>query len=246
MMIQLKGSCPYKGVAEVKHIAIIEDDRDLSFILSRHLEKNGYHVTTIEDGQKAIEYDYCGTDLIILDLQLPNVNGEQVCENIKGRYHIPIIITSCKDKLSDRLNCFAKGADDYLIKPFDYRELIYRIQRRLLEFEYSKSQDDSCNGIVRLKNMVINQEKKQVAVQCNPLNLTPAEYKILETLAVGNCTYTFDELHQIVWGESRMSNDRALAVHISNLRKKIQQYEDLQYILTERGTGYRINEFLLR
>ncbi|WP_170311662.1 response regulator transcription factor [Vallitalea okinawensis] len=225
-------------------ILLAEDDQDLSYILKSYLQKSGYLVDVVKDGAEVIPiFKKNYYDIILLDINLPHVSGYEICKQVRDTSKVPIIIISCNDKIDQRLEGFELGADDYMIKPIDYRELICRIKARL----NSSARRSKNNRQLNFEGMIIDIEKRQVRVQDKLIKLTQIEFNILKLLALNSQkTFSFDELHQYLWQEDRLPTDRALAVHISNLRKKIQIKGMPSYVITVRGVGYKFNEHLAR
>ena len=209
-------------------------------IVKVYLEKAHYAVFLAKDGEEALSFfNEIKPDLIVLDLMLPKISGENVCQTIRQTSRVPIIMLTAKSSEEDTLAGFSIGADDYLTKPFSPRELLARIQSVLRRshdattplYDWMDWNDgdllvDFASGSVR---------KKGVA-----LKLTPSEFKILSALAKHpRKTFTRDELIDAVWGLDFDGFERAIDSHIKNLRGKIEDNSaEPQYILTIRGVGY--------
>jgi two-component system alkaline phosphatase synthesis response regulator PhoP/OmpR family response regulator RpaB len=220
-------------------ILIIEDDEDILMILKDQLELDGFSVhgvMTAEEGIKAVEEKR--PDLVILDLNLPDIDGFKVCKQLRRNSDVPIIILTARDAISDKLRGFESGADDYVVKPFEYLELRARIKaclRRSQKLSPSKEVLDF--GILK-----IWRQKREVYLNGNPIKLTQKEYELLELLATHPDEILSREfIKKQLWPDKRLYRwSRAVDVHIQRLRQKIEPYpEHPSFIITHPGVGYR-------
>lgn len=227
-----------------KTILIIEDEEDIRDILSHYLKKEGFNILEAEDGEKGIEIvkkEF--VDLILLDLMLPNMSGYDVCREISSIYKIPIIMLTARNDIVDKVLGLELGADDYITKPFDIREVIARIKvclRRiesLNEMEYETSQD-----IINLKNNIkIYVESREVFKEETMVKLKPKEFDLLLILAQNKkIVFSREKLLQKVWGYDFEGDSRTVDVHIQRLRKKLDEENGLSIIETVFGVGYKM------
>ncbi|WP_027626011.1 response regulator transcription factor [Clostridium lundense] len=227
-----------------KTILIIEDEEDIRDILSHYLKKEGFNILEAEDGEKGIEIvkkEF--VDLILLDLMLPNMSGYDVCREISSIYKIPIIMLTARNDIVDKVLGLELGADDYITKPFDIREVIARIKvclRRiesLNEMEYETSQD-----IINLKNNIkIYVESREVFKEETMVKLKPKEFDLLLILAKNKkIVFSREKLLQKVWGYDFEGDSRTVDVHIQRLRKKLDEENGLSIIETVFGVGYKM------
>ena len=217
-------------------ILIIEDDMTINGLLRSIIEKSGYAADCAYNGTDGLAMglheDY---SLILLDLMLPEKNGEDIIKELRKVNTTPIIILSAKGETHNRVELFRLGADDYITKPFDIDEVLLRIQAVLRRTAWQES-----NEIV-FRELVINTDSKRVFVNGGELVCTATEYAILELL-MKNPDRIFSKrtLYEIVMGEDYLQEDNTMNVHISNLRRKIANLTDKKYIETVYGMGYRL------
>jgi DNA-binding response OmpR family regulator len=221
-------------------ILIVDDEPQILEILSSYLCKEGYHVITAEDGREALEVAAAyPLGLIILDLMLPDMTGEDVCREIRKTSRVPILMLTAKSGEADRITGLEIGADDYLVKPFSPRELVARVRailRRMGDYH-------SLSDIVELGDMTVSLREKSVTLKGKPVDMTPNEYRLLTTLLrYPGRTWTREELVEEVLGLDFVGSDRTIDTHIKNLRHKIE--DDPRhpvYIKTVYGLGYRLD-----
>ena len=217
-------------------ILIIEDDMTINGLLRSIIEKSGYAADCAYNGTDGLAMglheDY---SLILLDLMLPEKNGEDIIKELRKVNTTPIIILSAKGETHNRVELFRLGADDYITKPFDIDEVLLRIQAVLRRTAWQES-----NEIV-FRELVIKTDSKRVFVNGRELVCTATEYAILELL-MKNPARIFSKrtLYDIVMGEDYLQEDNTMNVHISNLRRKIANLTDKKYIETVYGMGYRL------
>lgn len=223
-----------------KKILVVEDETKIAEIVKVYLEKADYAVFLAEDGEQGLSLFYkIKPDLILLDLMLPKISGENVCKTIRQISRVPIIMLTAKSNEDDTLSGFSIGADDYVRKPFSPRELLARVHSVLRRSHDAKTplynQMDWNDGDLLVDFASGNVTKKGV-----DLKLTPSEFKILSILAkYPRRTFTREELIDAVWGHDFDGFERAIDSHVKNLRGKIEDNSaEPQYILTIRGVGY--------
>ncbi|OUR73139.1 DNA-binding response regulator [Arcobacter sp. 31_11_sub10_T18] len=219
------------------NIAMVEDDAELALVLTQYLAKFNIKVTNYEDpylGLSALRmYDY---DLVILDLTLPGMDGLDVCKEIVKNHDIPIIISSARSDLTDKVIALELGADDYLPKPYDPRELEVRIKSILRRYNHS------INEKIKESLFVLNDDKKEITKNKTSLKLTAAEYEILSLLIKreGFVISREDIFENSNVLNSDYESSGSLAVIINRIRQKIEENpKQPKYFLTVRGMGYR-------
>jgi DNA-binding response OmpR family regulator len=222
----------------VSTILIVDDEPQILEILSSYLTKEGYHVMTAENGRDALELADAA-DLIVLDLMLPDIGGEDVCREIRKTSRVPILMLTAKSGESDRIAGLEIGADDYLVKPFSPRELVARVRailRRMGDYQVLRDQ-------VELGDLHVSLWEKRVTLKGKPVELTPSEYRLLTTLLrYPGRTWTREELVEEVLGLDFAGSDRTIDTHIKNLRHKIENDpRQPVYIKTVYGLGYRLD-----
>lgn len=222
-------------------ILVVEDEDKILTVVKSFLESKGFTVLTATDGKKAIEvFERENISLILLDLMLPELPGEEVCQIIRRKSKVPIIMLTAKSEESDLLRGLGIGADDYITKPFSLKALYARIEAVL-----RRSADDLpvMNGMKSFRDgeLVIDYDYRIVTRNSIEVRLTPNEYKILTTLAkYPNKVFTREELIASALGEEFEGYDRAIDSHIKNLRQKIESDpKEPVYIKTIHGVGYK-------
>ncbi|MDO5047236.1 MAG: response regulator transcription factor [Anaerococcus sp.] len=223
------------------NILIVEDEKAISNIVRTYLEKDGYKVYQAYDGKKALEiFTSTKIDLVILDLMLPKLSGEEVIKDIRNRSKTPVIIISAKVEEEDRINGLRLGADDYVIKPFSPKELVERVKAVLRRIEkYNIPRAD----IIKTKDnrLLMDLKYNRFLKDGEEVSLTKNEFSILKTLfSSPNKIFTRDEIIELTFGLDYDAYDRAIDTHIKNIRQKIEDNpKKPQYIKTIYGMGYK-------
>lgn len=224
----------------MKKILIVEDEFKISEVLEAYLRKEGYETFLAEDGQAALEkFQTVVPDMVILDLMLPKVSGEEVCRQIRKASNTPIIMLTAKSLLDDKIEGLSMGADDYLTKPFSPRELIARIAAL---FRRTQQQTSTSNRLTfNNAQLIIDSDAYCVLKNNVNLNLTRSEFNLLKALSTRpNKAFTRNELIDLALDMDYEVFDRTIDSHIKNLRAKIEDDSAKPlYILTVRGVGYR-------
>ena len=219
-------------------ILLVEDEIDLNNIISKYLKKNGYSVDSVFDGEEALYYLKSTIyDLIILDIMLPKIDGYQVAKTIRmEKNNVPILMLTAKDDIDDIVTGL-DTADDYLVKPFDFKELLARI-RALIRRKYGNTTNE-----ISVKNVTLNTTDKSVKVDNKEVELTGKEYEILEYLLQNKGkVLSRDNIRDHVWNYDYEGESNLIDVLIKNIRKKISPEDSLSIIQTTRGLGYVIKD----
>lgn len=228
-------------MAGTRRILVVDDEIKIVEVVRSYLENSGYAVNAAYNGRDAIQlFEKYNPSLIVLDLMLPDMTGEEICKTIRTKSAVPIIMLTAKIGEEDILKGLDIGADDYVIKPFSPRQLVARVAtvlRRSEGNEGFKTEIFSFNH----DELVINTAKYEIKRFNEIVNLTPIEYKMLITLVRYPAkVFTREELVTIVMGEDFDGYDRTVDTHIKNLRQKIEPDPKApRYILTVHGIGYR-------
>lgn len=219
---------------KVKKILIIEDDAKIRRILQLELKHEGYDVVVAEDGENGIEKfkrDYF--DLILLDLMMPKISGEEVCKNIREQSQIPMIILTAKDQILSKVSLLDMGADDYLTKPFEIEELLARIRVALRNKKEYQVEDN-----IVYENIKINKKTKKFYKNGEEIQLTKKEYNLLEYFLLNKeIVLSREKILENVWGYEYDGEEKIIDVYINILRKKIEN-DGERYINSVRGFGY--------
>ncbi|GAE02137.1 transcriptional regulatory protein [Clostridium botulinum B str. Osaka05] len=229
----------------IKKILIIEDEVAIADLMSYSLKKEGYIVKTVDNGSEGIEItESFKPNLIILDLMLPDISGFDVCRNITQSFNIPIIMITAKCDITDKVLGLELGADDYITKPFDMREVLVRIRsifRRIDIIEKSVINKD-ISYISIGKDIKIYKDERVVVKEKKEVEFTPKEFDLLIFLA-GNKGKVFSraQLLDKVWGFEYLGDTRTVDIHIQRIRKKLEEYKGSSIIETVFGVGYKLN-----
>ncbi|WP_304236275.1 response regulator transcription factor [Jiulongibacter sediminis] len=221
-----------------KQILIIEDDQRIAETISKGLQEQGMTTQVAYDGKIGAKYALSGQfDLILLDLNLPQLNGYQVAEIVrKENTEVPILMLTALGETEDKVEGFEKGADDYLVKPFDFRELLVRIKSLLRR---SKSAQEEENHIVELANLKVDFDAKLVFREDQPIQLTPKEFGLLEYLVKNQGKVVSKaEIAEAIWDQNASQSLNVIEVYINFLRKKIDKDFEPKVIHTKSGMGY--------
>ncbi|RJQ48474.1 MAG: DNA-binding response regulator [Nitrospiraceae bacterium] len=217
-------------------ILVVEDEKKISEIVKAYLEKEGFTVTVAQTGQQAISRLKDKFDLIILDLMLPDMDGEDICRTIREDSDVPIIMLTAKSEEDDRIQGLGIGADDYVVKPFSPREVVARVKALLRRAKGAKENISFNRG-----DLVIDSFRFEVKKSKSPVTLTPTEFKLLQCLAEHpGQVFSRLQLVNIILGYDFEGYDRTIDAHIKNIRHKIEKDpKKPAYISTVYGVGYR-------
>ncbi|MDH4140506.1 MAG: response regulator transcription factor [Coriobacteriia bacterium] len=226
-------------MSATRRILLVEDEKAIRNAVTAYLEKEGYWVSGVGDGAAALEaFDKQRFDLVVLDLMLPKVSGEDVCRALRDSSDVPIIMLTAKGELEDRVSGLELGADDYLIKPFSPRELVARVRALLRRANVA---EEPLRDRLEYGRLVIDVSAHKVYLAEEELDLTASEFKLLATLArYPGRVYSRMELVEKVLGYDFMGYERTIDSHVKNLRAKLDDdSKNPTYIYTVHGVGYR-------
>jgi DNA-binding response OmpR family regulator len=229
----------------MKRILIVEDEIHMMNLLKIHLGKE-YHITNAKDGQTALDLiEKQSFDLIILDVMLPYVSGWTVCKRIRETDDTPILMLTARTDLADKVKGLELGADDYLVKPFEFEELNARIKALLRRIEQSmiKNQKNDNKYVYLNGSFLIDLDSRQLIVNQELVELTATEFEILSLLASNpRRVFTRDILLDQIWEHSESRDLRNVDTHIKNIRTKLRMVvRDINFIQTVWGVGYKLN-----
>ena len=227
-------------MATKQKILIVDDDSNIAELISLYLTKEFYEVQIVEDGEQALQvFDTFQPNLILLDLMLPGMDGYQVCREIRRRSNTPIIMLSAKGEVFDKVLGLELGADDYMIKPFDSKELVARVKAVLRRFNPSPSEATPIAKLVQYPDLIINQTNYSVIYRNKRVDMPPKELELLYFLASSpNQVFTREQLLDHIWGYEYIGDTRTVDVHIKRLREKIKDDEHWS-LSTVWGIGYK-------
>ena len=228
-------------MAAKQKILIVDDDANIAELISLYLTKECYETMIVNDGEEALSiFDSFAPNLILLDLMLPGIDGYQVCREIRAKSSTPIIMLSAKGEVFDKVLGLELGADDYIIKPFDSKELVARVKAVLRRYQPPKPEPPKDSAkIVEYPDLIINQTNYSVLYQGRPVDMPPKELELLYFLASSpNQVFTREQLLDHIWGYEYIGDTRTVDVHIKRLREKIKDHPSWG-LATVWGIGYK-------
>ncbi|MCM3747365.1 response regulator transcription factor [Paenibacillus pasadenensis] len=230
----------------VHRILVVDDEERIRRLLKMYLEKEGYHIEEAEDGEQALKlasgYDF---DLILLDVMLPGMDGIEVCSRLRQIKGTPVIMLTAKGEEMNRVQGFEVGADDYVVKPFSPREIIYRVKailRRSSATAFLTRETNASSNIV-FPHLIIEHDAHRVTAGGQEVSLTPKEYELLHYLAVSpDKVFSREELLKDVWNYEFFGDLRTVDTHVKRLREKLNKVsaEAASMITTVWGVGYKL------
>lgn len=217
------------------HILVIEDDRNIAELISLYLDKEQYRYMLAEDGREGLRLFYDGSpDLVVLDIMLPGVDGWNVAEEIRAAGSTPLIMLTGKGESYDKLRGFSLGVDDYMVKPFEPKELMARIKAVL-----RRANPTAFRETIRLNGLTVNPSEYIVQLGDTQVAFAPKEIELLYFLASNrNKVFTREQLLRQIWGYDFDGDDRTVDVHIKRVRDKIGDHDEWR-IATVWGVGYK-------
>ena len=224
-------------------LLVVDDDPNICELLRLYFEKEGYQVKTASDGFEGVSiFKNFDPDLVLLDIMMPRKDGWQVCREIREVSAKPIIMITAKNETFDKVLGLELGADDFIVKPFDMKELSARVKAVLGRYNaYSKTEDDE---VVRFDQIEISLQKYELKLRGKAIDVPPKELELLYFLA-RNCNrvFTRDQLLDKVWGYDYLGDSRTIDVHVKRLREKLDGVSDKWALKTVWGVGYKFEVF---
>ena len=223
---------------ETGKILIVDDDQNICELLRLYAEKEGYTVALAHDGRKAVEcFEQASPDIILLDSMLPELDGWQVCREIRKKSQCPIIMLTAKGETFDKVLGLELGADDYVVKPFEMKEVLARIKAVLRR---SGKQDPNEKKVVTFDKLSINLNNYELKVNGVQVDTPPKEMELIYHLASNpNRVFSRDQLLDEVWGFNYYGDSRTVDVHVKRLREKLEGVSDQWSLKTVWGVGYK-------
>ena len=224
--------------SDAKKILLVEDEKAIRDAVAAYLEREGYWVVGVGDGQSALEeFEKHQFDLVVLDLMLPKIPGERVCRTIRDTSDVPIIMLTAKSEVNDRITGLEMGADDYLVKPFEMKEVLARIHAVLRR---TGGEEEQTEKKLTFDKLVINLDSYELLVDGKRVDTPPKELELLYHLAASpNRVFTRNQLLDEVWGFDYFGDSRTVDVHIKRLREKLEGISDQWRLKTVWGVGYK-------
>jgi DNA-binding response OmpR family regulator len=227
---------------EEKRILVVDDDENICRLLKMYLVNEGFKVLVANDGVKALEIvEKEKIDLIILDVMMPVMDGWDVCRAVRRISAVPIIMLTARDMLDDKLQGFESGADDYMVKPFETKELVARVKARLRDKQ--ESDEGRERPALSAGNLTVDLSRYQVTLGAETVDLKPKEIQLLYFLLQHrDIVFSREQLLEKVWGYTYFGDTRTVDVHVKRLREKLEKPENGWLIKTIWGIGYKLEE----
>jgi DNA-binding response OmpR family regulator len=222
------------------NILIVDDDPDIIEVIKLYLINPSYNIHAANNSKEALnKIQNIRFHLIILDIMLPDIDGRSLCQKIRQYIYCPILFISCIDDEEYILNALHMGGDDYIRKPFNPKELAARVESNLRRVEYDQNLQMTNNKQLLVNDLIIDIEKHIVLKNTNEIMLCPLEFDILLFMVNNsNKTLSYSEIYKNVWKSDSLGDIRTVMVHVSNLRKKIENNSEIKYIKTLKKKGY--------
>ncbi len=220
-------------------ILVVDDDPNISELLKIYFENEGYDVKTASDGMEGLNYfKIFEPDLVLLDIMLPKKDGWQVCREIREMSAKPVIMITAKGEVFDKVLGLELGADDFVVKPFDMKELSARVKAVLRRYQTHAHQSD--DEVIKFENIEISLQKYELKLRGKSVDIPPKELELLYFLASNyNRVFTRDQLLDKVWGFDYLGDSRTVDVHVKRLREKLEGVSDRWLLKTVWGVGYK-------
>lgn len=223
-------------------ILVVEDDQDINHLLVHILKNAGYQAVSAYSGSEAMlrvsieEYD-----MILLDLMLPGLTGEELLAQVRKKTFVPVIVISAKTTLEDKVKLLKMGADDYMTKPFEKEEVLARVEARLRGYSHLQKSEDTGKEY-RIRGLYLSVDDRTVTLDQQEVNLTISEFDILALLmSRSDKVFSKSEIYEKVWHGTYLGEDNTISVHISNIRAKLLKINEEEYVKTVWGIGFKIS-----
>ena len=228
-------------MAAKQKILIVDDDNNIAELISLYLTKECFDTKIVNDGEEALQaFETYSPNLILLDLMLPGIDGYQVCREVRTKSNIPIIMLSAKGEIFDKVLGLELGADDYMMKPFDSKELVARVKAVLRRYQPVKTEEPASDiKCVKYTDLVINLSNYSVLYRGEQVDMPPKELELLYFLASSpNQVFTREQLLDHIWGYEYIGDTRTVDVHVKRLREQIKDHANWS-LATVWGIGYK-------
>lgn len=222
-------------------VLVVDDDENICELIRLYLAKEGFNVLLAYDGKTAIEVCRAAEpDIMVLDIMLPGLDGWQVLTEVRQFSKLPIILLSARGEVIDKVLGLELGADDYMTKPFEIKELVARVRARIRRSGLSEDRDNETSDIVNLPNLSINKRDYSVCIFDNPVDMPPRELELLYFFASNpNKVFTREQLLENVWGFEFSGDSRTVDVHVKRLREKLKPGNEFWNLKTVWAVGYK-------
>ncbi|GMQ60525.1 response regulator transcription factor [Vallitalea sediminicola] len=227
------------------NVLVVEDEKEISELIKKNLENEGFNVYQAYDGQIALNIALdINIQIVLLDIMLPSIDGFEVCRQIRLKKNVPIIMLSAKSQDIDKIVGLSIGADDYICKPFNMMELTARIRSQLRRYLYLNNTNIDEAKTIIVNDLLIDADSHRVSIGDNEIKLTPTEYDILLLLAQNRGkVYSSEKIFEKIWDDKYYEANNNVMVHIRNMREKLNDNsKNPRYIKTIWGVGYKIEK----
>jgi len=227
-------------VKSTKTILIVDDDANICELVRLYLEKEGFETVVCFNGERALEiFKGGGIDMAILDIMMPKVDGITVCREIRKESQMPILMLTAKGETFDKVLCFELGADDYVVKPFEGKELVARV-KAILRRSSANEKEEAEEKVVSYENITVNLTNYELILGGKSIDVPPKELELLYYLASHpNRVFTREQLLEDVWGFDYFGDSRTVDVHVKRLREKLEGYDEKWQLKTVWSVGYK-------
>ena len=226
------------------NILVVDDEKEIADLIEIYLVSDGYKVFKAENAEAGLSIlDKQDIHLVLLDIMMPGMNGLEMCRKIRETNNIPIIMLSAKSTDLDKILGLGTGADDYVTKPFNPLELTARVKSLLRRYTQLGAIAENKPAVFRIGGLVMDDERKEVTVDGEPVKLTPIEYRILLLLVQNpGKVFSITQIYERIWNEEALGGDNPVAVHIRHIREKIEiNPKEPRYLKVVWGVGYKID-----
>lgn len=236
-----------REVMRMSKILVCDDDKEIVEAIDIYLTQEGYQVLKAYDGEEALKMLKAQkVDLLVIDVMMPRLDGIRATLKIREENNMPIIILSAKSEDADKILGLNVGADDYVTKPFNPLELVARVKSQLRRYtQLGSTADYMSQAVYEVGGLAVNDDRKEVTVDGEPVKLTPIEYNILLLLMKNQGkVFSIDQIYENIWNEDAIGVDNTVAVHIRHIREKIEiNPKEPRYLKVVWGVGYKIEKF---
>ena len=225
-------------------VLVVDDEKEIADLVEIYLVSDGYKVFKANNAQEGLEIlDKEEIHLVLLDIMMPGMDGLEMCRRIRETNNIPIIMLSAKSTDLDKILGLGTGADDYVVKPFNPLELTARVKSLLRRYTQLGAIAENKPAVFRIGGLVMDDERKEVTVDGEPVKLTPIEYRILLLLVQNpGKVFSITQIYERIWNEEALGGDNTVAVHIRHIREKIEiNPKEPRYLKVVWGVGYKID-----
>ena len=222
-------------------ILIVDDDKNICELLHLYLAKEGFDTVLAHDGVEALEkFEKEKPSIVLLDVMMPKMDGWETCRKIRAVADVPVIMLSAKSETFDKVLGLELGADDYIVKPFETKEVVARIKAVLRRYSHDNKKDDDKDNVIRFENLIVDLVKYELKVGGKVVDAPPKELELLHYLANHpNRVFTRDQLLDEVWGFEYYGDSRTIDVHVKRLREKLEGVSEKWALKTVWGVGYK-------